>query len=132
MIDDEMMVTEFELAEEVFVPAGDGEPSRWKRLGDLNPAEFARHAQERRAAAIRQMERAERYTVLVERAACAAEVRNLPLASVLSAEDIAELTALKMTLQAEQREQDRRQAAIDRDIETKGYWTLPLGPERPQ
>ena len=69
MIDDEMMVTEFELAEEVFVPAGDGEPSRWKRLGDLNPAEFARHAQERRAAAIRQMERAERYTLVEGRRA---------------------------------------------------------------
>jgi hypothetical protein len=33
--DSELIVTEFEMNEQAFVPAGDGEPAQWMRYGDL-------------------------------------------------------------------------------------------------
>jgi hypothetical protein len=121
MADDEMMVTEYELAETVFVPADNGAPGPWKRLGDLNPAELARYARELSTAATLQMERAERYATLAEKAHQVG----------LDREEFDELKTLKMTLDAQEREQDRRQAAIDRDKAASGYWTLPLHKEPP-
>jgi hypothetical protein len=121
---DEWIVTEFELGEQVFVPAGDGAPAQWKMKGDLTVAEFARHAQELRTAAALQMERAERYATLVEKVASLGP-------RGLSDEEIRELKTLKMTLDAQERKQDRRQAAIDRDKAARGFWTLPLRPDPP-
>jgi hypothetical protein len=39
----------------------------------------------------------------------------VPISLLLDDEEMAELTALKLTLDAQEREQDRRKAAIDRD-----------------
>ena len=35
-----LIETEFEMNEQVFVPAGDGEPAQWKQKGDLQLGEF--------------------------------------------------------------------------------------------
>jgi hypothetical protein len=122
MTDDEMMVTEFELAEEVFVPAGDGEPAQWKTKGDLRLLEIERYMRGRTEALDLQRERVRRYGALVDLA---------KQQGGLTREDHDELTALQLTIDAEQREQTRRQAAIDRDKAASGYWTLPLHREPP-
>lgn len=53
----EFIVTDFEWNEQVFVPAGDGEPAGWKLMRDLTVGEFGRHSQGRTDAADRQAER---------------------------------------------------------------------------
>lgn len=111
-MDDEMIETDFELNEQVFVPAGDGAPSQWKRKADLLFGEFDRHVQHFQAAADLQMERTTRYCELLEQA------------PKVSDEEMVELAALKQILDAQAREQDRRQAAIDRDIAAGRYRVL--------
>jgi hypothetical protein len=32
----EFVVTDFELGEQIFIPAGDGEPAKWKLMDELN------------------------------------------------------------------------------------------------
>lgn len=112
MSNDEWIETDFELSEQVFVPAGDGAPSQWKRKADLLVGEFDRYVQWLRAAADLQMERTTRYCELLE------EARKL------EDEELIELATLKQILDAQEREQDRRQAAIDRDIAAGRYLVL--------
>jgi hypothetical protein len=38
-----MIITQFELDEDVFVPAGDGEPAKWKRRGAMTLRDTERH-----------------------------------------------------------------------------------------
>lgn len=109
--DDKLIETEFEMNEQVFVPAGDGEPAKWMRKGDLHVDEMARYVEHLRASANLQMERATRYCELLEEA-------------VVDEGEMAELAALKLVLDAQEREQDRRQAAIDRDIAAGRYWVI--------
>jgi hypothetical protein len=52
-----LIETEFEMNEQVFVPAGDGAPPQWMRKGDLLLGEFKRYVQGQKDAAERQMER---------------------------------------------------------------------------
>jgi hypothetical protein len=114
--------TDFELNERVFVPAGDGAPAQWKVKGELMVGEFGRYARGLGEAAALQTKRAKRYSELIEEAArraggdCSKSIRSL-----LTHDELAELTALKLTLDATEREQDRRQAAIDRDIDAGRY-----------
>jgi hypothetical protein len=68
MADDELVMTEFELAEQVFVPAGDGEPAQWKTKGDLRLLEIKRYMRGRQEALDLQAERIRRYGELADRA----------------------------------------------------------------
>jgi hypothetical protein len=112
MDEDEIIETEFELNELVFVPAGDGAAAQWMRKGDLHVGEFDRHVQHLKATADLQMERTTRYCELLR------EARKLEDG------ELAELAALKLILDAQEREQDRRQPAIDRDIAAGRYLAL--------
>jgi hypothetical protein len=113
------IITEFEINEQVRVPAGDGKPEQWKRMGDLTVNEFGRYALGRKAEADQQMARTQRYAALVEEADRQA----------LSTEELEDLVALKRLLDAQEKAQDRRQAAIDRDIEA-GRFLRMLGEGR--
>ncbi len=80
---------------------------------------LARYARGLQDAADQQMKRTLRYVALIGEAKRRRGGRSdTLLSSVLSHEEMAELSTLKMTLDAQEREQDRRQAAIDRDIAT--------------
>ena len=107
MSDEEIIETEFELNDPIFVPAGDGKPAQWKPKGDLGLGEFERHVEWARAELDLQRKRLARCDELIA-AAC--------LAGGLPRAEYAELHAIEMTLDAEGREQERRQAAIERDI----------------
>lgn len=112
----EFVVTDFEWNGQVYVPAGDGAPAQWKPMRDLTVGEFARHTQGRQEAVDLQMERTKRYEALIDEVKRRGCRGPMPVASVLSREEMAELKTLKMTLDAMEREQDRRQAAIDKDM----------------
>jgi hypothetical protein len=114
--------TDFELNEQVFVPAGDGAPAQWKAKGELRLDEFKRHVDHAIAEAALQTTRATRYSELIEDARRRARgVDEIAIASALTPDEMAELNTLKLTLDAMEREQDRRQAAIDRDIAAGRY-----------
>ncbi len=123
----EWKVTDFEWNETVFVPAGDGEPAQWKPFRDLTVDEFARHAQGLVDAADQNLERVRRYRALVDEAGRRLGGRNGHASSVLSREEMAELSALLMTTDAWEREFDRRQAAIDRDMAAGRYRVMNSG-----
>jgi hypothetical protein len=130
MSDDELIFTNFEMEEQVFIPAGDGEPAQWKPKRDLTVGEFARYVQGLKDAADQQMERTRRYVALVHEAKQRAGGRgDVPISTALNRDELAELKTLQMTLAAQEREQDRRQAAIDRDKAAGRYFvrTPPRG-----
>jgi hypothetical protein len=105
-------ITEFEINEQVFVPAGDGEAAQWKRWGDLKPSEFSRNVQGEGEALERLRERTERFSALIN------EVRQ----GTIDRDGHAELNHLEMTLGAARREHERRRAAIDRDAAAGRFW----------
>ncbi len=107
----EPIISDFEFNEQVLVPAGDGQPAQWKRKGDLTLSELARHMQGLRDNVDQQMKRAQRYSALV------------PISVLLNDEEMDEFRALKITLEAWKREQERRKSAIDRDIAAGHYRT---------
>jgi len=117
-------ITEFELEEQVFVPAGDGEPAQWKTKGDLNLAEAQRHSHWACAQADLHLERLRRYYALID-GAKAVGLPSAPISLLLDEEEMAELTALKLTLDVQEREHDRRPALIDRDIAAGKFITIP-------
>lgn len=114
MDEDEIFETDFELNSLLFVPAADGAPGQRKRKADLLLGEFGRHVRWCEAATDLLMERTKRYCELLK------EPRKL------EDEELIELAALKQILDAQAREQDRRQAAIDRDIAAGRYLVLRL------
>ena len=121
-----LIETEFEMNEQVFVPAGDGEPAQWKRKGDLQLDELQRYAQGVQDAAERQMERAKRYGALLDEVLRRAGGNEEAVSeSLLSREEVSELGRLDMIFGATGREQDRRRAAIARDIAAGRYRALP-------
>ncbi len=122
--DDDLRVTDYELNAQVFVPAGDGAPAQWKVNGDLLPGEFARHVQHLQAEAELHGKRFARYKELIEKGRRASAK---PDTLLLDGDERAEFIALQRTLDAMEREQDRRQAAIDRDIAAGRYRVLRRG-----
>ena len=74
----------------------------------------------------RQRERTERYCALLDEAMRrAGGDEDSTFESLLGREEVAELDRLEMTLGAIRRKQDRRRAAIGRDIAAGRYWVLP-------
>jgi hypothetical protein len=120
----EFIVADFEWNEQVFVPAGDGEPPGWKLMRDLAVGELGRHAQGRAEAAALQAERARRYRALIDQACDRAGDPDALISRVLTGEELSELRSLKLALDATIREQDRRQDAIDRDMRAGRYRVL--------
>ena len=121
----DIKITAFEMDETVFVPAGDGQPAQWKPRRDLMVGEFKRYTDHAVSETTLHIERTHRYCALAEEAErrCAGR-RDTPVADVMTSEEMSELSSLKMTLDAYQREFDRRQAAIERDIAAGDYVTL--------
>lgn len=107
--DREPIITECEMNAEVFVPAGDGEPAKWKRMGDLFSDEMRRYAQGVQEAAVQYCKRADRLSALCN-------------AAILDSEEQAELSQLHMLIAAQDRESEKREAAKDRDIAAGRYW----------
>jgi hypothetical protein len=103
----EFVITDFELNEQVFVPAGDGDRAHWKRKGDLTLGELARHVQGLRDEGGRQMKQVEQYD------------GRIPF--FVNKEEEAKERAEDMALEAWTRERKKRQAAIDQDI-AAGRW----------
>ncbi len=77
-----------------------GAPAQWKRFGDLTVGEFSRHAQGLTEAADQILERARRYRALADEVGRRLGGRNGHASSVLSREEITELSALPMTTDA--------------------------------
>ena len=98
----EFIIIDFELNENVFVPAGDGDRAHWKRKGDLTLSELTRHVQGLRDEGGRQMKQAEQYG------------ERIPFFAN-EEEEIRE-RAEDMALEAWAHERKKRQAAIDQDI----------------
>jgi hypothetical protein len=120
---DELIETDFELDEQVFVPAGDGAPAQWKPKGELLVDEMRRHVQHVQAEAELHGKRFARYEELIEKGRKAS---TAPDTLMLDKDEMAEFIALKRTLDAMGREIERRQAAIDRDIAAGRYRVLRL------
>jgi hypothetical protein len=122
---DEWIETDFELNEQVFVPASDGAPAQWKPKADLLVGEFARHVEWLKVETDLQGERVRRYIAIRDQAErrCGGN-HAARFSDVLTREEIDEYWTLKRTLDAQEREQDRRQAAIDRDIAAGRYRVL--------
>jgi hypothetical protein len=111
--------------EQVFVPAGDGEPAKWKRKADLLLDEGRRHAQGVHEAAVQFGNRVDRHRALLDEAIRRADGRDdVPMGVLLTGEEMAELSALDLALEAQNRVIKRRQAAIDRDIAIRRYWVI--------
>jgi hypothetical protein len=123
----DLKVTDFEMNETVFVPAGDGQPAQMKPRGDLTIGEFKRHTDHAFSETALHMERTRRYCALIEEATrrCGGRL-DTPLVDVMTSEEMSELSSLKMALDAYQREFDRQKAMIERDIAAGDYVTLNL------
>jgi hypothetical protein len=116
MSEGEPIITDFEMEEEVFVPKNDREPARWKRKGDLQLDEFARYVQSLRDASDQRMARTVRYAGIVKEARRRGGRDKTLLSDVLTDQEVTELLTLKMTLDAQEREEASRDAAINRDL----------------
>ena len=68
MSDGEWIITNFELDEQVFVPAGGGEPAQWKPRGDLTAEQIDRYLEGGDAALARYGERIERWKAIGDEA----------------------------------------------------------------
>lgn len=122
--DDGVAVTEYEMNETVFVPAGDGEPAQWKPFKELRRAEFDRYVQGDEEVDELHLKRLQRQRDLIDKCKEAGGLPNTPISQWLDEDEMAELIELQMTIEAQQREQDRRQAAIDRDIAAGRFFRL--------
>ena len=98
----EFVITDFELNECVFVPAGDGDRAHRKRKADLTLSELGRHVQGLRDEGGRQMKQVEQYGARVP--------------FFVNEEEEAKERAEDMALEAWAHERKRRQAAIDQDM----------------
>ncbi len=122
--DGELRITEFEMNEQVFVPAGDGELAKWMQRGDLRPGEFERYNQGKHEAVVEYQGRVERYRALANEAIRRKGGDHVTPAMVFTSEEMAEWSQLGMVLEAQGREIDKREAAIAKDIAAGRYWTL--------
>ena len=98
----EFVITDFELNECVFVPAGDGDRAHRKRKADLTLSELGRHVQGLRDEGGRQMKQVEQYGARVP--------------FFVNEEEEAKERAEDMALEAWAHERKRRQAAINQDM----------------
>jgi hypothetical protein len=122
---DALVVTEFELNEQVFVPAGDGEPAKWMRKGALDPNAFKRNSEYQGQRYEEQGQRLNRKIALIDEAKRRMGLTDVPLEEVLFSEDeIAEIAALDMAMAAFTKEFDKHEAARDADIAAGRYWTI--------
>jgi hypothetical protein len=112
---DEIIETEFELNDPLFIPAGDGKPAQWKPKGDIGLGEFERHMEWAQAELELQRKRLDRYGELI------AKARG---DGALPRAEHDELEAIQRTLDAQNREQERRQRAIDADIAAGRFFRL--------
>jgi hypothetical protein len=132
MGDDELIVTDFELAEEVFVPAGDGEPAQWKPRGDLTAGQIERYLEGGTAERARHGERIERWKAIGAEAKKRGFQGERTLDEFLSPPEVDEFTALDMAIDAHDTAFAKRRAAIDRDIAAGRYRVLRWKEPRPQ
>ena len=125
---DDVIETEFELNEQIFVPAGDGKAAKWMRKADLHVDEMERYVQGLTAGIDQQRERLVRVGALIDKAKQKCGGRHgVPFGDLLSPEEIAEMTMLEMATAATDRSYARRKAAIDKDIAAGRYHVLRLG-----
>jgi hypothetical protein len=114
------IVTQYELDEEVFVPAGDGEPAQCKRMGDLTLGEHARYAERQRIESEQFTAECEREIAWIDEARRRLEMRGLgpdtPTRMLLTDDEWIEVQMLRAKTKARSDVWDRRQAAIERDI----------------
>jgi hypothetical protein len=121
----ELIITEFEMNEQVFVPAGDGDPARWKRKADLLPDEGFRHAQGVHEAAVQFGIRVDRHRALLDESIRRATgLDDVPMGALLTEEEMDEFSSLHLAIEAQNRVIERREAAIDRDIAIRRYWVI--------
>ncbi len=117
----ELMMTEWQMNEQVFVPAGDGAPAQWKRMGSLTAGEFGRHVEWHEDEHKKTDERMDRRLALIAEARRRAGCNDV---TILTPEEFDELVGLHMTIDATMREVGKRQAAIDRDISAGRCWVM--------
>jgi len=125
MRNDERIITEFEMNEQVFVPAGDGEPAKWMRFGDLTLSELERCDEFDEGEDRKTLERfARRKALMNESRRRIGAGMGVILGEVMTAEEMAELEGLTMTLGTTMRAVDKRREAIARDITAGRYRTM--------
>ena len=129
-------ITEFELNEQAFVPAGDGEPAQWMLRRDLLANERRRERSHRwyEEDSVRHAVRLNRWKALIDEAARRGgeDVLTLPVLThdefkrVLTYHEFVELSQLQMTIDAYEQAacRDGRQAAIAADLEAGRYLTI--------
>ena len=111
MSSNDLIVTQFEMDELVFVPAGESGPAQWKRKGDLQPGQFSRYAEHQHAEAVAFGADCERQMAWL------AEARERPLGD----DEQAEVEALWAKMKARNDAIEKREAAIERDLKAGRY-----------